>query len=262
MSTSSQVGVYRRVHFDTSIAKSPCNGPTVTRKPVNDDYYIRMVFAEKKMWIKSSMTSQDESEMSDQERCEAQRHIRFEPETKTVHQNHHVNDQYYHRMVAIETKIRHDANAEIDSSEEEPQGAQNHIRFVDTLKTSLYKGAEVTHKSKIEEYYRRMVAIESKMWQEANFGEQAEAEKFEEAPQDALRRVRFQDSVSKSSPNNIKLHKNNSKNQLYDRMVKLETKIWIEGGDNTQSNADDKSEDEMSPIEANHFQYRNGKPEI
>ncbi|KAF5867630.1 uncharacterized protein Bfra_010605 [Botrytis fragariae] len=263
MPASSHFGASRRVHFDTSITESPCNRPTVTRKHVNDEYYLRMVFAEKKMWIKSSMTSQDESEMSDQEeRCEAQRHIQFEPETKTVHQHHHMNAEYYQRMVAIETKIRHDANVEIDLSDEESHGAQNHVIFSDALKTSACKSAEVTHKSKTEAYYHRMVAIESKMWKEANVGEQAGAGMLEEAPYDSQRRVKFQDSVSQSSHNSIKPHKNNAKNQLYDRMVKLETKIWIEGGDNTQGNADDTSEDEMSPIEANHFQSRNREPEI
>ncbi|TGO38838.1 hypothetical protein BHYA_0066g00260 [Botrytis hyacinthi] len=262
MPVFSQFGASGRVHFDTSVAESPCNGPTVTRKPVNNDYYLRMVFAEKKMWIKSIMISQNESEMSDQERCEAQRHIQFEPETKAVHQDHHMNKQYYHRMVAIETKIRHDANAEIGSSEEESRGARNHIRFVDAPRSSPCKGVEVTHKSEVEDYYRRMVAIESKMWEEANSRERTEAEMLEEASHDVLRRVRFQDTVSKLSLSSTKPNKNNAKNQLYDRMVKLETKIWIEGGDNTQSNADDKSEDEMSPIEANHLQSRNGKTEI
>ncbi|TGO08935.1 hypothetical protein BTUL_0185g00120 [Botrytis tulipae] len=223
MPASSQSDASRRVHFDTSVAESPYNGPTVTRKPFNDEYYLRMVFIEKKMWIKSALMSQDESEMSDQERREAQRHVQFKPETKAVQ--------------------------------------QNHIRFVDAPRTSPCKGVEVTQKSNVEDYYSRMVAIESKMWQEANSKEQAEAESLEEASHDVLRQIRFQDTISKPSINSTKPRKNNAKNKLYDRMVKLETKIWIEGSDNTQSNADDKSEDEMSPIEANHFQSRNGKTE-
>ncbi|TGO59501.1 hypothetical protein BOTNAR_0161g00120 [Botryotinia narcissicola] len=205
MPASFQSDASRRVHFDTSVAESPYNGPTVTRKPVNDEYHLRMVFAEKKMWIKSALISQDESEMSDQERGEAQRHFQFKPETKAVH--------------------------------------QNHIRFVDAPKTSPRKGVEVTQKSNVEDYYSRMVAIESKMWQEANSKEQAEAESLEEASHDVLRQVRFQDTISKPSINSTKTHKNNTKNRLYNRMVKLETKIWIEGGGNTQINADDKIED-------------------
>ncbi|KAF7931424.1 hypothetical protein BELL_0260g00080 [Botrytis elliptica] len=187
MPASSQSGTSRRVQFDTSIAKSPCIGPSVTRNPINDEYYLRMVFSEKKMLIKSSMVPQDELEISDQERCEAKRQIQFEPEKKGIRQHHHMNEEYYHRMVAIE----------------------------------------------------------SKMWQEANSGKQAEAEMLDKAPHGALRRVKFQDSVLKS-PDSINTYKNNAKNQLYDRMVELETKIWIEGGVNTQSGADDRSKGEMS----------------
>ncbi|TGO48790.1 hypothetical protein BCON_0229g00020 [Botryotinia convoluta] len=92
MPASSQFGASRRVHFDTSVAKSPCNEPTVTRNSVNDEYYLRMLFAEKKMWIISSMISQDKLEMSDKEHCEAQRHIQFEPEAKGIHEHHHMNE--------------------------------------------------------------------------------------------------------------------------------------------------------------------------
>ncbi|TEY40386.1 hypothetical protein BOTCAL_0434g00100 [Botryotinia calthae] len=174
MSTSPQLCASRRVHFDTSVAKSPCNGSTVTRNPINDEYYLRMVFSEKKMWIRSSLLSHNESEMSNQERYETQRHIQFAPETIAIHQNHHINEEYCHSMVATERRIRQDANIETELSDEEPQGAQNHTRFDDALKTSPCKSAEVTHKSTTEDYYHRMVAIESKMWKEANIAEQAE----------------------------------------------------------------------------------------
>ncbi|TGO23759.1 hypothetical protein BPAE_0122g00150 [Botrytis paeoniae] len=240
MPASSQFGASRRVHFDPSVVKSPCNGPTVTRN-----------------LIKSSMVPPDEFEMSDQERCETQRHIQFEPETKGIRQHHHMNEEYYHRMVAIETKIRHDANVEVELSDDETQGVQNHIRFANAFKTSPCKSAEVAHESKTEKYYHRMVAIESKMWKEANVGEQAGQEVLEETPHDAQRRVKFQDSDLKLSLNSINTQKNNAKNHLYDQMMKLETKIWIEGGGNDESDADDESEAEMSPIEADHFQSRN-----
>ncbi|TGO86652.1 hypothetical protein BPOR_0286g00020 [Botrytis porri] len=243
----------RRVCFDTSVAKSPCNGPTVTRNLVNDEYHLRMGFSEKKMSIRSSLIPQSELEMSDQERCETKRVIRFEPETKAVRQDHHMNEEYYYRMVAIEAKIRQDAD-------EKPQDTQNHIRFADALNTSPRESAEVTRESKTKENYR-MVALESKMWKEANVEEQAGAE-VTKVPHDMQRRVEFQDSVLISSRNSIKTQKNNAKNQVYDRMAKLETKIWIKGGENDDGDADDKSDNEMSSIEVNHFQTRSGETRI
>ncbi|EMR82823.1 hypothetical protein BcDW1_8516 [Botrytis cinerea BcDW1] len=253
MSISPQLCASRRVHFDASITKSPCNGPNVIRNPINDDYYLRMVFAEKKMWIKSNMLSENESEMSnhDQERCETQRHIRFKPETRDTDQNHHTNEEYYHRMVAIEKRIGQGANVETELSDGEPQGSQNRMRFDDALKTSPCKSAEATHKSKTEEFYHRMVAMESKMWKEANIAGQAEA------PHDVQRRVKFQDSVLKLTLSNMRIHQENTKNQLYDRMVQLETRIWIDGGDNEEWDTCYKSDDETSPTEANHFQSQN-----
>lgn len=115
------------------------------------------------MWIKSNMLSENESEMSNQERCETQRHVRFEPETKDTHQNLHINEEYYHRMLAIKKRIGQGVNVETELSDEEPQGAQNRIRFDDALKTSPCKSSEATHKFKTEEYYHRIVAMESKM---------------------------------------------------------------------------------------------------
>ncbi|KAF7951826.1 hypothetical protein EAE96_007124 [Botrytis aclada] len=143
-------------------------------------------------------------------------------------------------MVAIETRIIQNANVEPETSSEEPHGAQNHVRFVEPLKTSPFKSAEVTLRSKTEEYYDRMVAIESKMWKEANFAKRSGAGIIEEAPSDAQRRVKFQDGVLKSSRNSINTRRNDAKSQLYNRMVKLETRIWIEGGYNEESDTDDK----------------------
>ncbi|KAK6594112.1 hypothetical protein H4I96_11025 [Botrytis cinerea] len=182
------------------------------------------------------MLSENESEMSnhDQERCETQRHIRFKPETRDTDQNHHTNEEYYHRMVAIEKRIGQGANVETELSDGEPQGSQNRMRFDDALKTSPCKSAEATHKSKTEECYHRMVAMESKMWKEANIAGQAEALMI-----------------------NMRIHQENTKNQLYDRMVQLETRIWIDGGDNEEWDTCYKSDDETSPTEANHFQSQN-----
>lgn len=148
------------------------------------------------------------------------------------------NEQYYHRMVDIERKMwmETDIEAQIEAnmSEEMRDHVQRHVSFqilpTDTTRENIRIDSDLTRKG----YYHRMVLLEKMACVEAENHGNSNVENQNAVSQQARRHVSFGDDV--------KLHSNDAKSEtiaykkrLYDRMVELEAKIWLDGKDKVES---------------------------
>ncbi|ESZ93921.1 hypothetical protein SBOR_5680 [Sclerotinia borealis F-4128] len=96
-----------------------------------------------------------------------------------------------------------------------------------------------------EQYYHRMVELEKRIWTKANVKTQIEADVSDKEPQVVQHRVRFGNCFTNPPCKDLKepkVAKRNANKQYYDRMVRLEAKMWLEGKDQAESETDEWSE--------------------